>query len=239
MSKWDRCILKESFTITATGNLIARKLNHHYYHTSFVSMYQTIILSNKPLYRETQYNRLLIYCVLASRHGPCLEQYCPNYQTCNGCGAGLSNFAMVVGLVHQTMQWLLRWPVQTAGLSNLAMVAGLAYSNSWPIKPCNGCWAGLFKQLAYSNLAMVAGLAYSNSWPIKHCNGCRAGLFKQGNGCTAGLFRQLAYQTLQWLQGWPINGCWAGLSNLAMAVGLAFSNKAKAAGLVHQTLQQL
>ena len=206
MSKWDRCILKESFTITATGNLIARKLNHHYYHTSFVSMYQTIILSNKPLYRETQCNRLLIYCVLASRHGPCLEQYCPNYQTCNGCGAGLSNFAMVVGLVHQTLQWLLRWPVQTAGLSNLAM---------------------------------VAGLAYSNSWPIKHCNGCRAGLFKQGNGCTAGLFRQLAYQTLQWLQGWPINGCWAGLSNLAMAVGLAFSNKVMVAGLVYQTMQWL
>ena len=160
MSKCYHCIFKESFTITAIGNLIARKLNHHYYHTSFVYMYQTIILSNKPLYRETQCNRLLIYCVLASRHGPCLEQlqYCQNYQIlqwlwgwpikpCNGCWAGLFK-----RMAHQTLQWFLGWPIQMDGLSNLAMVAGLAYSNGWPIKPCNGCWAGLFKQLAYQTL---------------------------------------------------------------------------------------
>ena len=86
---------------------------------------------------------------------------------CNGCGAGPSNLAVVVGLAHQTLQWLLGWPIQTAGLSNLAMALGLAYSNkamvvqlaysdSWPIKPCNGCRAGL------SNHAMVAGLVYQN-----------------------------------------------------------------------------
>ena len=108
------------------------------------------------------------------------------------------------------------------------MVAGLAYSNSWPIKPCNGCRAGLFKQgngcwaglsnlamvvgLAYLNKAMVVRLAYSNGWPIK-----------PSNGCWAGLFKRMAYQTLQWLLGRPIQI--AGLSNFAVAVGLAFQRR--------------
>ena len=133
-------------------------------------------------------------------------------------------------MAYQTLQWLLGWPIQTDGLSNLAMVAGLAYSNSWPIKPCNGCRAGLFKQgngcwaglsnlamvvgLAYLNKAMVVRLAYSNGWPIKPSNGCWAGLFKP------------AYS-----DRWPIklcSGCRAG-----------FSKKAMVAGLVYQTMQWL
>ena len=117
---------------------------------------------------------------------------------------------MVARLVYQTLQWLLGQPIQTAGLSNLAMVAGPAYSNGWPIKPCNSCRAGLFKQgngcwAGLSNLANVVGLAYSNKAMV------------------AGLG--------------PIQ--MAGLSNLAMAVGLAFSNKVMVAGLVYQTMQWL
>ena len=82
---------------------------------------------------------------------------------CNGCSAGLFK-----QLAYQTLQWLLGWPIQTAGLSNIAMAVGLAYSNK----------------------AMVVRLAYSDSWPIKPCNGCRA-----DPSVVAGL----AYQTLQWL----------------------------------------
>ena len=211
MSKWDHCIFKESFTITAIGNFIARKLNHRYYHTSFVSMYQTIILSNKPLYSETQCNRLLIYCVLASRHGPCLEQYCPNYQTCNGCGAGPSNLAMVAGLAYSNS-----WPIKpcngfraglfkqgngcTAGLFRQLAYQTLQWLQGWSSKPCNGCWASLFKRLVYQTLQWLLGRPIQTrqwllGWSIKPCRGCRAGLFKQGNGCMAGLFKWLAYQT--------------------------------------------
>ena len=78
------------------------------------------------------------------------------------------------------------------------MVVWLAYSNGWPIKPCNGCRAGLFKQgngcwAGLSNHAMVAGLVYQNRKQLLSYQPIKTGKIVAG----------LAFPTLQLFLGCP------------------------------------